>query len=200
MKKQSLVKKAVTAMPFLLFTALSSGAQTWSVRSPDSAVVIEAKQDVVTAISSNKNCYFRVLLSGNTVIDWSPAGVKTSDQDFVSNLTFVKDSQAVINETYTLPSGKRSTYKNNCNELTLIFNNSNNRKVAFCLRAYNEAAAVRSELRGTGPATITGEVTGFPVPSGSMYWGHSAFSSDEAPFDQHTIGDAAINLAIPIRR
>ena len=48
MKKQSLVEKAVTAMPFLLFTVLSSGAQTWSVSSPNSAVVIEAKQDIIT--------------------------------------------------------------------------------------------------------------------------------------------------------
>ena len=42
----------------------------------------------------------------------------------MSNLTFVKDSQATIDETYTLPSGKQSTYRNNCKELTLIFSNA----------------------------------------------------------------------------
>jgi alpha-glucosidase len=198
MKGQLLFKNAVKILPFLLFTVVSSGAQNWSVSSPDSAVVIEAKQEVISTISSNKNCYFRILLSGKTLIDWSPIGVKTSDQDFVSNLTFVKDSQAVINETYTLPSGKRSTYKNNCNELTIVFSNANNRQIVFRLRAYNEAAAVRSELHGTGSTTITGEVTGFSLPSGSVYWCHSAFSSDEAPFDQHNVGDATANYAIPI--
>ena len=45
----------------------------------------------------------------------------------------------------------------------------------------------RSELRGTGSTTVTGEVTGFHLLSGSIYWGHAAFSSDEAPFNQHSL-------------
>ena len=186
-------------LPVFLFVIIAnSGAQTWTVPSPNSGLTIEAKQDVITAISPNKNCYFRVLLDTSAVIDWSPLGVATSGQDFVSNLTFVKDSQATIDETYSLPSGKRSSYRNNCNEHTLVFANANNRQVAFYFRAYNEAAAVRSELRGTGSATVTGEVTGFSLLSGSIYWGHAAFSSDEAPFNQHTVGDTTINLAIPV--
>ena len=182
---------------FLLVAIASSGAQTtWTISSPNAGLTIEAKQDIVSAISPNKNCYFHVLVSGNTIIDWSPLGVTTSDQDFVNNLTFVKDSQATVDETYTLPSGKRSSYRNNCDEHTLIFSNVNNRQVAFYLRAYNEAAAVRAELRGTGTTTVTGEATGFTIASGSG-WGHGT-NGDEATYNPFTVGGAASSYAIPI--
>jgi alpha-glucosidase len=116
----------------------------------------------------------------------------------VTNLTFVSQAQAAVNETYTLPSGKRSTYTNNCNELTLTFRNANNQRIAFRLRAYNEAAAVCSELLGTGTAQINnGEVTGFTLPSGSTGWGHTP-GGDEKTYDQFSVGAAAVTRAIPI--
>ena len=84
-------------LPAFLFVIIAnSGAQTWAVSSPNSGLTIEAKSDIVNTISTNKNCYFRVLLGTNVVIDWSPLGVTTSDQDFVNSLTFVKDSQSTI--------------------------------------------------------------------------------------------------------
>jgi hypothetical protein len=181
---------------FLLVAITYAGAQTWTVSSPNSALTIEVKQDIVTAISPNKNCYFHVLLSGNTIIDWSPVGVTASGQDFVNNLTFVKDSQATIDETYTMPSGKRHSYRNNCNELALIFSNANSRQVAFYFRAYDEAAAVRSELRGSGTLTVSGEATGFTIASGSG-WAHGT-GGDEATYDPFTVGSNTVKYAIPI--
>jgi alpha-glucosidase len=190
--------RQVKYLPIFLLVAIAHpGAQTWTVSSPNSDLTIEAKQDIVSAISPNKNCYFRVVLGAGAVIDWSPLGVTASDQDFVNNLTFVIDSQATIDETYSLPSGKRSTYRNNCKELILLFSNANNRQVAFHLRAYNEAAALRSELRGTGSTQVTGEVTGFALPSGSTGWGHTP-GGDEKTYDQFNVGAAAVTCAIPV--
>jgi alpha-glucosidase len=180
----------------LLAVSTCWSAQPWTVSSPNEALVIEAKQDIIAAISSSKNCYFRVLLGGNAVIDWSPLGVTTSDQNFVTNLTFVKDSQATIDETYSLPSGKRLSYRNNCKELILLFSNANSRQVAFYLRAYNEAAALRSELRGTGSAQVTGEVTGFTIASGTG-WGHSP-GGNEKGYSQFSAGSSAGSYADPV--
>lgn len=182
--------------PLLLVAMAYAGAQTWSVSSPNAGLNIEIKQDVVSAISSSKGCYFRVLLGASAVIDWSPVGVIANGQDFVSALTFVQDSQATIDETYTLPSGKQSVYRNNCKELTLVFSNANSRQVAFQFRAYNDAAAVRSELRGTGSLQVTGEVTGFTFASGTG-WGHGT-GGDEATYNPFTVGGNAVKYAIPI--
>ncbi|HMA65726.1 MAG TPA: glycoside hydrolase family 97 catalytic domain-containing protein, partial [Chitinispirillaceae bacterium] len=181
---------------FLSFLCIN--AQTWTVFSPDSSLRIEAKQDIISSIASGqKNCYFRVLLNENAVVDWSPLGVKTSDQDFVTDLSFVKQSQSTIDETYPLPSGKRSSYHNNCTELVLTFSNKNDRQVAFYFRAYNEAAAVRSELMGSGSVQVSAEVTGFTFASGSSGWGHKP-NDDEATYDQFSVGNSASSYGIPI--
>jgi alpha-glucosidase len=190
--------RQIGLMPLFLLVAITNpGAQTWSVSSPNAGLVIEAKLDTIAAIAANqKNCYFRSLLNGSVVLDWSPLGVTTNAQNLVANLTFVSQSQTAVNETYSLPSGKRSTYTNNCNELTLTFRNANNAQVAFHLRAYNEAAAVCSELLGTGSTQVTGEVTGFTIASGSG-WGHSS-TNDETTYDPFTVGSAAASYGVPI--
>jgi alpha-glucosidase len=196
------IKQAKTALIgvfalLILFDFSSSRAQTWSVSSPNTGLVIEAKLDTIAAIAANqKNCYFRALLGGNVMIDWSPLGVTTNAQNLAANLTFVSQSQTTVNETYILPSGKRSTYINNCNELILTFRNANNAQIAFHLRAYNDAAAVCSELLGTGSTQVTGEVTGFTIASGSG-WGHSS-TNDETTYDPFTVGSAAASYGVPI--
>jgi alpha-glucosidase len=183
-----------------IFTVAVTGlsAQPWSVVSPDSNLVIEVKQDIVASVAANqKNCYFRVLLDEAAVLDWSPMGVTTNDQNYVSDLTFVKKSENTVDETYTLPSGKRSVYHNHCNELVLTFSNSNNRQVAFYIRAYDDAAAFCSELLGSGSAQVTGEASGFSLPSGSTGWGH-IMPNDERSYDQFNVGANAVSLGIPI--
>ncbi len=182
----------------LLFCVAGTWAQTWTVKSPDSTLKIEVKQEIISSIASGqKNCYFRVLLGADAVVDWSPVGVKTNDQDYITDLTFVKQSDSTIDETYTLPAGKRSSYHNNCKQMILIFANRNNRQVAFHFRAYNEAAAVRSELLGSGNAQVTGEVTGFTFASGATGWGHKP-NDDEATYDKFSVGSAAAGYGIPV--
>lgn len=182
----------------MLVFMVSAWAQTWTVKSPDSTLKIEVKQDIVASVASGqKNCYFRVLLGTDAVVDWSPVGLKTNDQDFITDLTFVKQSDSTIDETYTLPAGKRSSYQNNCKQMILTFSNKSDRQIAFYFRAYNEAAAVRSELLGSGTAQVSGEVTGFTIASGSTGWGHKP-NEDEATYDQFSVGASAASYGIPI--
>ncbi len=198
LKKNKLGTLFLNAVLVIAASVTVIPAQNWSVASPGGNIVIEVKQDIIPAIAANqKNCYFRVLLNNEMVIDWSPVGVNAREGDFVSNLTFVKDSQVTINETYTLPAGKRSVYRNFCREVSLIFTNTNNRQVAFIFRAYDDAVAFCCRLPGTGSVQITGEVSGFTLPSGSIGWGHTP-GGDEKTYDQFTAGTAAVNLAIPI--
>jgi len=189
---------ALVVALFVLCAFTRSGAQTWSVASPNSELTIEVKQDIVAAISATqKNVYFRVLIGTTPVIDWSPLGLTTSDQNFVTDLTFVKKAETTVDETYTLPAGKRSTYRNNCKELALTFTSANNREIMMYLRAYNEAAAFRYELTGSGNAQVTGEVSGFTLPANSTGWGHTP-GNDEKTYDQFSVGAAAVTYAIPV--
>jgi len=176
----------------LFFAAALTTAQaqtTWSLSSPNGKVTIAIKQDIITGLYAGQlNTYYKVTVKDSLVLDWSPVGIKTSDQNFITGLTFVNRADSVVNETYTLPTGKRSTYLNKANQATLTFKNANNAQVAFVFRAYDDAAAFRYELLGTGAATVTGEQSGFNIPVGSTGWVQGYITSYEGTYDKGTVG------------
>src|SRR5690606_8296130 len=164
-------------------------AQTWNVVSPGGTVSLSVRQDVIAALYADKlNLYYRAFVGESIVLDWSPLGIKTSDQDFITGLTFVGRSDSVIDETYTLPHGKRSTYVNRANQTTLTFKNANERLVSFIFRAYDDAVAFRYEIDGAGPATITGEQSGFNLPVSGNGWVQTYNPAYEATYDRGIIG------------
>jgi alpha-glucosidase len=193
------VKKTVQWISTVLLVSIAvTWAQTWIVKSPDSTLKIEVKQDIIASVASGqKNCYFRVLVGSDAVVDWSPLGVTASDLSYVSDLSFKTETRDTVDETYTLPTGKRSIYHNHCNEMVLTFANAGNNQIAMYFRAYNDAAAFRYELLGSGSIQVTGEVSGFTIPSGSTGWGH-LLPNDERAYDPFTVGASAVTFGIPV--
>lgn len=185
----------------LLFAAATGAwAQPWTVASPNGSVSVTIKQDIVSELYANQtNCYYQVSLNNAVLLDWSPLGVKTGNQAYVSDLTFVSKTDSVVNETYTLPSGKRSQYQNKANQTRLVFKNANNGNVAIVFRVYDEAVAFRYEIMGTGSATITGEQSGFRIPTGSTGWAQNFSGYYEATYDKGTVGTdfKTIDMAFP---
>ncbi len=175
---------------WFLFAACSGvWAQPWTLTSPNDSVAITVKQAVISSLFPNQtDCYYQVSVGDSLVLDWSPLGIITSNQNFVSGLTFVSQTDSVIHEQYSLPSGKRSVYTNNANQTTLLFKNANNSQVAMVFRAYNDAVAFRYELIGNGNATITGEQSGFNVATGSAGWVQNFSGYYEATYDPGTVG------------
>ena len=130
-------------------------------------------------------------------VDWSPLGVVTSDQNFVTNLTFVSQAQSTINETYTLPSGKRSLYTNHCNELRCTFANANNREIVFYFRAYDDAAAYSYELSARAARRLPVKCRALPFPRAPLD-GAIASTDDEKTYDQFSVGAQTNSLGFPV--
>ncbi|HAJ79419.1 MAG TPA: hypothetical protein DCO75_06570 [Fibrobacteres bacterium] len=190
-------------LPLLLLVPIAhSRAQTWSVTSPGGGLVIQVKQDSIATIYPHKyNCYYRTLLNNAVTLDWSPLGVFVTGQDFVTNLTFVNEKDSSVNETYTLSSGKKSLYTNNCKEMKLIFRDSSSRQIAFYFHAYDDAAAYCYELLGSGSAQITGEASGFTFDAGATGWCHTNPSlGDEQTYNKFNVGtdSTAANFLFPM--
>ncbi len=188
------------ALSMSMYSGAWAQAQAWTVTSPNGALVVSIKQDIVTELYANQtNCYYQVALNKAVILDWSPLGIKTGNQSYISDLTFVSKTDSVINETYTLPSGKRSQYVNSAKQTRLVFKNSGNGNIAMVFRAYNEAVAFRYELLGTGSATISEEQSGFRVPNNSTGWLQNFAGYYEATYDKGTVGTSfkTIDLAFP---
>jgi alpha-glucosidase len=107
------------------------------------------------------------------VVEKGALGISTSRADLTAGLRFVRQVPRVINESYRLPVGKRSTYVNHANELELGFS-KDGQELSLILRAYDDGVAFRYVLPGTGAVEISSEATTFPLASREVrYWGQA---------------------------
>jgi alpha-glucosidase len=169
---------------WLVFTA--AHAQT-SVQSPDGTVS-------VTVNLIGQQLSYTVEKSGNQIMSPSPLGILTSVADFRSGLTFVSSSVTTINETYTLPSGKKSVYNNHCKELTIQLSKGA-AAIHVIVRAYNDGFAYRYYIPGSGSITVSSESSGFAVNAFDKSWAMKYKNSYEEYFPARdwtaTTGEAA---------
>ena len=97
----------------------------------------------------------------------------TNRGELGAGLRFVRQRRGEVNETYTLPVGKRSTYVNRANELELTFTNGT-QELHLVLRAYDDGIAFRYVLPGSGDVEISAERTTFPLTGTTVtYWGQA---------------------------
>lgn len=111
----------------------SPTTQTETVKSPDGRIEIEFTLQ-------NGVPYYRVLRDGNEVIGRSAMGF-TARYNFANGVSNATTKE--IRETYTIPHGKRSTYENNCNELTVSLDGVGTSDMDVVFRVYNDAIAFR---------------------------------------------------------
>ena len=159
---------AFTAPLALLALTLSSapraGAATYSVKSPGANLTLTVTHD-------SKGLSYSVQSLGTPLVTTGALGLTTNRGDFTRGLKFTRQARAAVDETFTLPTGKRSTYVNRANELTLAFTKGG-QELGLVLRAYDEGFAFRYVLPGTGEVEISGETTTFPLASRTVnIWG-----------------------------
>lgn len=154
----------------LLFTLLSrpgfAMAETHRelLKSPDGALVLLVETQPVLSLSVERD--------GQIAIPKSPAGIVLERSGALpGNLRCLAVKRAVVNESFTLPVGKRSQLRNQANELELDFGSEPGQvKFSLILRAYNEGVAYRYRIRGSGEDTVVSEASGFRIPVASNAW------------------------------
>jgi hypothetical protein len=121
--------------------------------------------------------YYRVEAGGpssySAVLDDSPLGITRADAGFVSGLTFDSaGAVTAVDDTYAMLTGKKSSIHATANERVLTFRASAQNSVQLVLRAYDGGFAFRYNFPETNATvqSVTGESTGFKIPSGSHAW------------------------------
>lgn len=137
-----------------------------SVSSPDGQHKLSFSLDEKGRLS------YTVLSGETTLITPSLLGIQTTEQQttFTEGLTFTSSSSVVVDETYTLPTGKCSLYRNHANEKTFVFTNPSGGQIHLISRAYNDGVAFRYRIDSPGKLTLEKELTTFSVPSGTSTW------------------------------
>jgi alpha-glucosidase len=105
-------------------------------------------------------------------IERSVMGADLADSlyDFNSGLRLVNCTKSVIDETYSLPTGKRSVYINRANESVFSFENRNGKILQVICRAYDDGVAFRYLIDNPEGVTIRKENTSFSIPQNTLTW------------------------------
>lgn len=165
------VKKSLClVMTLIIFTSFlpqnTDAATSWSTSSPDGSIIASV------VLESNGSLTYSVKKNGYTVIESSKMGINTNVADFNTGMSFVSTSTVTINNNYSLPQSKISTYEDNCVQRELIVS-KNSQQLRIYFRVYNDGIAFRYYIPGTGSATISSEYSEFNLPNGTGGWGHN---------------------------
>lgn len=121
----------------------AAAADNLTVTSPDGHLA-------VTLALDNQVPTYSVSRDGTTLITPSRLGFAQRNH-FANGITNVRQTE--VDETYTLPHGKRSTRRNHCQELTVTLDNPGDADLDVVLRVYDDAVAFRYVLPQQGGLT-----------------------------------------------
>jgi alpha-glucosidase len=146
----------------------------WPLYAQSAFTVSSPDGNVVATLTHNGGALsYAVQSRGVAVIGSSNLGINTDRGDFTSGISLAGNSEAAVNETYTLPAGKRSTYVNRANERTLRCAKGS-QEMHLIFRAYDDGIAFRYVLPGTGNVSISGEASAVGLSGGNItYWGQN---------------------------
>ncbi|MEL7601051.1 MAG: glycoside hydrolase family 97 N-terminal domain-containing protein [Proteiniphilum sp.] len=165
--KKYIFKLLIFTLVCLIGAACSSKTD-FAVSSPDDKITAIVKYD-----KEQGTVHYIVQSRKQEIISSSSMGISTSLGDFTSGMKLKGSSTKTIDETYHLPQGKVSTYRNHANEQTLTFS-KNGQQLNILFRVYNDGIAYRYEIPGEGNIEFSGESSSINLADTNLtYYGQN---------------------------
>lgn len=158
----------LVACLFFAVCAFAVGAEEYTLLSPDKSVAVTVTVDGGVAYSVTKDD--KAVLDGGTV------GLTTSSASYPGTLSLAGTSTRAIDETVPMTSGSYKTIRNQANELTLTFGGD----YSVVFRAYNDGAAFRQTLDGSGNVKITADASTVTIPAAANVWAMATENTNNA--------------------
>lgn len=166
-----LLKKVVSlilALSIILISvpsvlAVDAGTQ-YTTSSPDGSLT-------ATVYLEGGQLFYTVTKNGSTIVEKSRLGIKTSNTDFYSGMSFVSTGTSSWNNTYSIPGGKKSLYQDNAVQREYVVSQGS-AQLKIYIRAYNDGFAFRYYIPGPGATYIEKEYTEYNFPDGTGGWGY----------------------------
>jgi hypothetical protein len=139
-----------------------------SMHSPIRIEVIEANLHAdLDFYPDRRGLYYRIFHDEVLVLNWSPLGLETDSQSFVSDLKIRGVQKSTVMHEYDLAHGKVSHVKKMADRFLLAVENSLGQKLTIEFVLQRDAVAFRYIVPGNGKVTIRRELTGFRLPLNS---------------------------------
>ncbi len=115
--------------------------------------------------------FYKVTREGKEIISSSKLGLLTSMADFTQDITVGRDiKENTINESYSMPSGKRAQVVNHYNE-AIVPVRKNGMTMNIVFRVYNDGIAYRYEFPGSTNIGVEADASEMNIPSYTCSWG-----------------------------
>lgn len=189
---RKLILKTSMIVMALLYMSACSPEKNFTVSSPDRNIVATLTYDKKMGLLN-----YTVQSSGKEIISVSPIGIHTGNGDFRNGMKLVGKSVKMIDETYQLPQGKVSTYRNHANEQTLHFIKEG-QKLDVLFRVYNDGIAFRFVMPGDGEIEIMEENSAINLAGDNfIYYGQNhpnryGYESALGPIDGERMSNAVL--------
>ena len=166
-----------------LMQTLAVCADDFTVASPDGHLTATVR------LADGKLSY-TVSRDDRTLVDESPLGLKLATADLTEGLELVETENTSVDDSYTLPVGKRSQYRDHCNQLSVVTAKGTWR-MNVLFRLYDDGFAFRYMLPRYGGHTttyLTGEasrirVSGIRSTTACRFLGNSGGNDPNYPYE-----------------
>jgi alpha-glucosidase len=129
-----------------------------------------------------------VLLDSATILDWSRAGIVVDGVDLTKGANIgARGAVKMIDIQYPV-RGVHAVARERSTDASYPATAKNGTRFSFVVRIFNDGAAFRFEVPGTGPRTPD-EATTFRLPAGSTTWSHDLHMHYESLYVKRTIED-----------
>ena len=135
----------LTALLPLFLLGCSSGRDL-SVQSPDGKVVFRLLQPKDE--DGSVRLAYKVLRDGREVVGESALGLEMDGYGYGRDMVLEGVEESMIDEEYSLMSGKRVRTRNHCREKVFTFKNGGPAVMRISVRVFNDGAAFRYSLSG----------------------------------------------------
>lgn len=129
-------------------------ADDFTVTSPDGNL------KAIVSLSEEGKLSYSVSRDERTIVNESPLGLTLSSADLTEGLELVEAENGSVDDSYTLPVGKRSQYRDHCNTLSVTMKKGT-WKFSVLFRVYDDGFAFRYVIPRSGHtnAILTGEAS-----------------------------------------
>lgn len=151
----------------------------WLVTCPAATNFISSPDgQIVAAVSDSAGALvYSVAYRSGAVIETSPLGVTVSGTNLGSGVTITASASYATNETFLSRHGIHAVATNRFQAQRISLSHAASGLAYFLnVRAFNDGVAFRYEFAGVGTKTITGESSGFVIPTGSTVWSQNGTS------------------------
>lgn len=148
---------------------LGSGCDAAGETEVQDVFVVSPSGDVRMAVATDAQgrLTYTVSRNGQTVVESSPLGLVSTSHDLSTGVKMIRASGRLIDESYSMPTGKRRQRQVSGSEITVPLRTATGARAELILRAHEDGVAFRYRLLGRGTSQVMSEATSFTIPSGS---------------------------------